>query len=177
MTPAGENPNYPLLGGCGCGRIRYAIEVEPLTVHCCHCTFCMRETGSSYAVNILKAPAALATATTSETIEPIPMLIPSFSGLGQTIFRCPNCYVAVWSHYAGADSLVSFIRAGTLDRKDVIVPELHIYTSTKQPWVILPDGAQAFEEFYDWRKVWKAESREWFEAVLKSRASEMQMKQ
>jgi hypothetical protein len=32
----------------------------------------------------------------------------------------------------------------------------HIFTSTKQPWVVLPAGARVFSEFYDPKQEWPA---------------------
>jgi hypothetical protein len=38
-------------GGCGCGRVRYRLDDEPMVVHCCHCRWCQRETGTAFALN------------------------------------------------------------------------------------------------------------------------------
>ncbi|KAH8731713.1 Mss4-like protein [Phaeosphaeriaceae sp. PMI808] len=48
-------PSLPesLTGGCACGQLRYQIRLPWLVVHCCHCTWCQRETGSSYALNVV----------------------------------------------------------------------------------------------------------------------------
>jgi hypothetical protein len=54
----------------------------------------------------------------------------------------------VWSHYAGAGEKAAFIRVGTLDDPDACPPDVHIYTDSKQPWVVLPEGAEAFGQFY-----------------------------
>ena len=65
---------------------------------------------------------------------------PSQSGKGQEIARCPKCRIAVWSHYAGAGPLLSFVRVGTLDDPDRLPPDIHIFTASKQPWVMIPPG-------------------------------------
>lgn len=44
---------YPLAGGCDCRHIRYQLEERPLFVHCCHCRWCQRETGASFALNAM----------------------------------------------------------------------------------------------------------------------------
>jgi Glutathione-dependent formaldehyde-activating enzyme len=44
---------YPLAGGCDCRRVRYQLEGPPLFVHCCHCRWCQRETGASFALNAM----------------------------------------------------------------------------------------------------------------------------
>jgi hypothetical protein len=45
-----------------------------------------------------------------------------------------------------------------MDNPDLCPPDIHIFTSTKQPWVTLPPGAKAVPELYDINEVWPAES-------------------
>lgn len=40
-------------GGCTCRFVRYRMTARPLFVHCCHCRWCQRETGASFALNAL----------------------------------------------------------------------------------------------------------------------------
>ena len=40
-------------GGCDCRTLRYRLESAPLFVHCCHCRWCQRETGASFALNAM----------------------------------------------------------------------------------------------------------------------------
>jgi hypothetical protein len=72
--------------------------------------------------------------------------------------RCPSCFVTLWSHYATAGRRASFIRVGTLDDPDRFPPDIHIFTASKQPWVVIPEGAKQYAEYYDSSKVWPAES-------------------
>ncbi len=141
-------------GGCACGEVRYRIKTEPMFTHCCHCTWCQRQTGSAFAVH------ALIETTEVEVLlgEPEDVPVASPSGAGQTIVRCPTCRTAVWSHYSGAGPLIAFLRAGTLDQPHNINPDIHIYTSAKRPWVELNDGKPVCEEYYDREKEWPAAS-------------------
>ena len=131
-------------GGCTCGEVRYRLTRSPMVVHCCHCRWCQRETGAAFALN-----AMIETCNVS-LLSGQPELVetPSNSGKGQKIIRCPSCHIALWSHYAGAGKLLSFIRVGTMDNPDAFPPDIHIYTASKQPWVILPPETPAFEEYY-----------------------------
>ena len=43
----------PLEGGCACRFVRFRMTTRPLFVHCCHCRWCQRETGPSFALNAL----------------------------------------------------------------------------------------------------------------------------
>ncbi|MBB6557810.1 hypothetical protein HNP48_000474 [Acidovorax soli] len=153
MHPA-PTPPFPLEGGCDCHHVRYRMETAPLFVHCCHCRWCQRESGASFALN------AMIEADRVHLLGGKPVLVetPSESGLGQKIARCPHCHVALWSHYAGAGPLVSFVRVGTLDAPDHLPPDIHIFTQSKQPWVVLPEGARVVPEYYEREVHWPSES-------------------
>jgi hypothetical protein len=141
-------------GGCTCRAVRYRMTSEPMIVHCCHCRWCQRETGASFALN------AVIETSRVDVVSGEPEIVntPSQSGKGQKIHRCPKCRIAVWSNYAGGGDAFSFIRVGTLDQPDRFPPDVHIYTQSKQPWVVLPEGVRSFAEFYDPKQVWKQES-------------------
>ncbi len=123
-------------------------------VHCCHCRWCQRETGSAFALNaMIEADRVMLLEGSPEAVN-----TPSESGKGQKIVRCPNCRIALWSNYAGAGDAICFIRVGTLDEPDRLPPDIHIYTASKQPWVVLPPDTPAFEQYYDRNQVWAQES-------------------
>ena len=155
-----------MTGGCTCGAVRYRLQPPPLIVHCCHCRWCQRETGSAFALNAM-IEAELVTLLQGA---PEIVLTPSLSGKGQKIARCPHCRVALWSHYAGAGDRVSFVRVGTLDDPDRFPPDIHIFTESKQPWVILPDAAPAFPIYYDREKYWPQASLARWHAFKAKRA-------
>jgi hypothetical protein len=92
--------------------------------------------------------------------EPEVVATPSNSGKGQKIIRCSTCRIALWSNYAGAGDLIRFVRVGTLDEPDRLPPDIHIFTASKQPWVILPPGMPAVAEYYDRDRYWPEESLE-----------------
>jgi hypothetical protein len=155
------NADSPLDGGCTCRAVRYRMTSAPLFVHCCHCRWCQRETGSAFALNaLIEAERVLLLGGAPEVVP-----TPSLSGKGQKIARCPACRIALWSNYAGAGDAVRFIRVGTLDDPDRLPPDIHIYTASKQPWVILPPQAPAVGEFYDPKTTWPAASLARFRAA------------
>ena len=157
-----EQTDAPLDGGCTCGAVRYRLTSSPLFVHCCHCRWCQRETGAAFALN------AMIEAERVVALKGEPRIIdtPSNSGKGQKIARCPVCSIAVWSNYAGAGEAVRFVRVGTLDTPDALPPDIHIFTASKQPWVVLPAGAPAVEEYYDHQEYWPQASLERRTAML-----------
>jgi hypothetical protein len=144
----------PFDGGCTCRHVRYRMTSRPLFVHCCHCRWCQRETGTAFALNaLIEADRVQLLGGEVEVID-----TPSASGKGQKISRCPMCRVAVWSNYAGGGGAVRFVRVGTLDEPDRLPPDIHIFTASKQPWVVLPAGAAAVDEYYRASEHWPQES-------------------
>jgi hypothetical protein len=127
-----------------------------MIVHCCHCSWCQRQSGSAFAVNALvEADRVKLVAGDVEEID-----VASPSGKGQTIARCPKCRVAMWSNYfmGGLKERIRFIRVGSLDNPDLMPPDVHIFTSSKQDWVILPPDDPYAEVFYDVATTWSPDS-------------------
>src|SRR5258708_21336930 len=137
-----------LEGGCTCRAVRYRMTTKPLFVHCCHCRWCQRETGASFALNaLIEADRVILLKGAPEVVN-----TPSHSGKGQKIARCPTCRIALWSNYAGAGDALRFVRVGTLNEPDRLAPDIHIFTASKQPWVVLLPNIPAVEEYYDRKK-------------------------
>ena len=148
-------------GHCTCGELRYRLHARPMFVHCCHCRWCQRETGSAFALNALVE---------RDRVERLrgdieTVVTPSNSGKGQKIVRCPRCKVAVWSHYGGAGEAICFVRVGTLEEPDRVPPDIHIFTSSKLHWVVLPAGVPAVPEYYSAKDLWPTDSLERYRAA------------
>jgi hypothetical protein len=45
-----------------------------------------------------------------------------------------------------------------LEFQSAAVPDVHIFTKTKAPWITLPTDKPAFEEFYSYDEYWSRES-------------------
>jgi hypothetical protein len=140
-------------GGCACGAVRYRLTSEPMFVHCCHCEDCQRQTGGAFAINALIE---------TDRIEmlsgaPVAISMPTDSGRPHDIYRCEACATAVWSDY-GRRPAMRFVRATTLDDRQALAPDVHIFTRSKLPWVGLPPQVPAFEVYYDMATLWPAGS-------------------
>jgi hypothetical protein len=152
-------------GGCTCRFVRYRMAGAPLIVHCCHCRWCQRETGTAFALNAMIE----ADRVELKQGEVDVVATASLSGKGQKISRCPKCRIALWSNYSGAGDAVRFVRVGTLDEPDRFPPNIHIFTASKQPWVVLGADVPAVTEYYKSSEVWSNSSLE-RSALLKSKA-------
>jgi hypothetical protein len=149
-------------GRCTCGAVRYRLTSAPLFVHCCHCRWCQRETGTAFALNaMIEADRVVLLQGEPEVVD-----TPSNSGKGQKILRCPTCRIALWSHYAGAGEAICFVRVGTLEEPDRLPPDIHIFTASRQPWVLLPPEVPAVAEYYDRKMYWPPASLERRAALL-----------
>ena len=151
-----------LQGGCACGEVQYRIKSSPLFVHCCHCTSCQRESGSAFALNAMieTDQVELTSGKTEEVITP------SESGKGQKFHRCPTCKVALWSHYAMAvGDKISFLRVGTMENPDLMPPDIHIFTRSKQGWVNLEGDIPVVSEYYRRKEYWPEECVKRFDAL------------
>ena len=127
-----------------------------MIVHCCHCSWCQRETGSAFAINaLIERDRVELLAGAVEMV-----MTPSNSGKGQRVARCPDCRVAIFSHYAYgsiADAMC-FVRIGTLDEPACLPPDIHIFTDSRQPWLELPADARSAPQFYKAGDVWSEEA-------------------
>ena len=56
--------------------------------------------------------------------------------MARSVTVCP-------SNYSSVKDAVHFVRLGTLDNPDAFPPDIHIFTSSKQPWVNLDGRAPA----------------------------------
>lgn len=149
-----------LEGGCACGAVRYRLDASPLFVHCCHCLNCQRQTGSAFVVNLLIEADRVAL---SGVVQRVP--VPRPGAKRQQVYRCPACQIAVYSTYTRVG--VFFVRAGTLDDPSAVQPDVHIYTRSKLPWVVIPETTPAFATYYDTEKLWPAASLGRLEALRK----------
>lgn len=148
-------------GGCACESVRYRLSAKPMFVHCCHCRDCQRQTGSAFVINALIETARIEIL--SGAPEPVP--VPTESGRQHDVYRCPHCQTALWSDY-GKRPALRFVRVGTLDDASSLVPDVHIFTRSKLPWIGLPGDVPAFEVYYDMKALWPPESLARRRAIL-----------
>jgi len=124
------------------------METAPIVVHCCHCSECQRQSGSAFVLNAIiesdrfayNGPAMQAT-------------LPTPSGHSQTVTRCAECGVTVFSNYTVRQGKLRHVRVGTLDQPGQCPPDVQIFTSSKQPWAPLNPDIPVFEEYYSFADV------------------------
>ena len=75
--------------------------------------------------------------------------------------------IAVFSHHGKNNGdFLRLVRVGTLDDPGLLPPEVFIYTESKLPWVVLPEGVPAVKLHYEEKeKYWRKESVERWEKI------------
>ena len=146
-------------GGCLCGQVRYSITAEPGPSRICWCRDC-QHLAANGTVNVVFPTAAIEVtgnvARHNKTAD---------SGNQVTRSFCPECGSHLFSDSTGRPGL-TVVRVGTLDAPDHLPPDIHIFTASKQPWVVLPPGIPAVEEYYEREGLWPAQSIARRQAVL-----------
>jgi len=130
----------PQTGGCQCGALRYEITQAPLMVYTCHCTDCQRMTSSAFSLGCVLPDGAF------RLVQGEPKGVQRTTGSGRVSTRwvCPEC--GVWVCTAPRPgTTVRNVRGGTLDNASWLRPIAHIWTRSKQPWVLLSEGDRKFE--------------------------------
>jgi hypothetical protein len=122
-----------IIGGCLCGSVRYESDNEPALVAVCHCATCQKNTGSAFSLNL-----AMPTGSLTISGESLTTYDDRGGASGSPFFRtfCSRC----GSPISGSGGL-TFIKAGTLDDPSWVKPEVHMWCSEKQPWVVLEQGS------------------------------------
>jgi hypothetical protein len=124
-------------GGCQCGAVRYTINSQPKQLIICHCTQCQRRYGA-FGMSLFFETDAVQVTGNLKSYRKM-----ADSGRSAVIGFCPDCGTAITSKPEWRpDSFV--IRAGTLDDTKSLQPDIHIWTSSKQDWVTIPDGVPSY---------------------------------
>ncbi len=131
--------NIPLNGSCQCGAITYTVSAEPLFTYACHCNSCQKRTGSAFSLGLVIATEAMdlkgALTAWSRVSE---------QGNTNTRYSCASCGNIIYG-IGDSNPELAKLQAGTLEDTSAVEPEVHIWTSRKQPWLTLPDRAPRFE--------------------------------
>ncbi len=130
----------PLSGGCRCGRLRYRVVGKPRAVNCCHCHDCQRLTGSAFAVNAAYPASQVELSGSGWSERDI-----STDASGRRSWRCSACAVLLFGEHPAFGDALRFVRVGTLDAGERLVPDAHYFVRSKHPWVVIPDGVPAWD--------------------------------
>lgn len=116
-------------GGCHCGAIRFAAEVDPQRVTLCHCTDCQQLSGGPYRAT---APAA-AESFQLLSGEPAIYIKTADSGAKRRQAFCRDCGTPIYA--AALEDTASYsLRLGTLDQRQALPPKRQIWRASRLGW-------------------------------------------
>jgi len=117
-------------GGCHCGRITYAAEINPDDVTICHCTDCQRLSGSAFRTVVPARKEGFRI-----TGEPKVYVKTAESGNRRAQAFCPECGTPLFAT-AVSDPQVYSIRLGTARQRGELPPRRQIWTRSALGWVM-----------------------------------------
>jgi hypothetical protein len=124
----------PYAGGCQCGRIRYEIWANPLTLYVCHCRECQKQSSSAFGMSMTVSRNAFV------VLKGQPKEWSRVSDKGRDVicFFCGECGTRLFHRPARNLDIVN-IKPGTLDDTSWLKPVGNLWTGSAQPWVSLGD--------------------------------------
>jgi len=126
-------------GGCLCRAVRYRMTADPIVTRVCWCRVCQYLGAGNATINVCFPSQGL-------SVEGETRDYRSLADSGNVMHRCfcPTCGTQLFSTAEARPHLV-FIRAGTLDRPDVVKPAVTIWTSQAPPWACMNEELPKFE--------------------------------
>lgn len=127
-------------GGCQCGGVRYEVTGEQKTIVVCHCSECQRQSGSAFGMTMVLGKQQFRL--TKGALEVFTWV--SDSGAEMHGYFCPDCGSRIYHQNNYPEDAV-LLKPGTLDETSELVPELQLWTRSKQQWCKLPESVRSFE--------------------------------
>ena len=128
-----------ITGGCLCGAVRYEIEAEPIVTRLCWCRVCQFIAAGNAAVSVCFPSRRLSVVGEMRDFE-------SVAHSGNRMHRrfCPTCGTHLFSEAESRPHLI-FVRAGTLDDREVARPAATIWTARAPSWACLDAALPSWE--------------------------------
>ena len=126
-------------GGCLCGAVRYRTDAEPIVTRLCWCRVCQYIAAGNAAVGVCFPTAGLSVE--GETRDFV-----SVADSGNRMHRrfCPSCGTHLFSEAESRPHLI-FVRAGTLDDREIARPSATIWTRSAPSWACIDGELPRFE--------------------------------
>jgi hypothetical protein len=135
-----------MTGGCHCGKLRYAVNADPIFSAVCHCKSCQKQTGTAFRV-------VAAVALPAVSVEGLSKTYTRTGDSGEPVLNrfCPDCGSTVVIEPTALPTL-TIVPAGTLDDTSWLKPSMEIYCDDAQSWVWLGgDERRRFAKMHDER--------------------------
>jgi hypothetical protein len=126
-------------GGCLCRAVRYRITAPPMVTRVCWCRVCQYLAAGNGTVNTCFPSHAI-------TIEGQLADYSLTADSGNVMHRrfCPKCGTQMFSEAESRPHLI-FVRAGTLDDREIARPGATIWVSEAPTWACMDDNLPRIE--------------------------------
>ena len=114
-------------GSCGCGSIKFELNVDPLNVVNCHCNMCRSHNGASFSTYGIFSIDALEITMGSE-------LISTYVANGGEKHFCKKCGTPLFNMHEKYPG-VRMIYLGALNSTENTIPKINVWTESRLPWV------------------------------------------
>jgi len=123
-----------ITGGCWCQAVRYEINAAPIVTRVCWCRVCQYIGAGSATVNTCFPSNAVIIRGELRDYSTV-------ADSGNVMHRrfCPTCGTHLFSEAASRPHLI-FVRAGTLDDRELIKPAMTIWTSQAPSWACIDEA-------------------------------------
>lgn len=127
-------------GSCLCENITFQITGNFDHFYLCHCRHCQKDTGSAHAANLFSTSAKLNWLSGQDTVKTF-----NLPKTRHTKSFCPECSSALPNYQMEGKLLV--VPAGSLNSDLTILPEAHIFCSSKASWDEGLESVKKFEKY------------------------------
>jgi hypothetical protein len=119
-------------GSCLCGNVTYSSDAEPLATAVCHCADCQKHSGGAFSI-VVAVPRDSFKIEGEENLGSYPTV---GTDHGQATARkfCKECGTAIVSVPDSIPEMV-FIKAGSLEDRSWLEPQMQVWCDSAQPWV------------------------------------------
>ncbi len=128
-------------GRCLCGAVTYELDGDLIATAVCHCDHCQRQSGGAFSVNLVAHESQLTVTGELKTYEET-----GENDDGVYVRRkfCPTCGSPIVSELALSAGVIA-VKAGSLDDKSTVQPNVQVWCVDRQPWVDLPGMAVSLD--------------------------------
>lgn len=128
-------------GGCHCGSITYAAEINPERVSVCHCTDCQTGSGSAFRTNVPCEKNSFRLLTG----EPRIYVKTAESGNRRAQGFCADCGTPLFST-TESNREVYVLRVGSIRQRSELRPRSQGWCRSAQPWAMDISALPRFEK-------------------------------
>ena len=125
------------LGSCLCGTVKFEVQGSFESFYLCHCLHCQKDTGSAHAANLFSKSATLVWLSGADAVTSF-----TLPGTRHSKSFCKQCGSALPNTLAEG---LLIVPAGSLDTPVNILPDAHIFSSSKARWAVGLDDVPEFD--------------------------------